>query len=151
MKQRMILAAVSLAGAVYACSNTCSTGAVCGDYNSIGPSSAPSVTPTPSPGATPDPCRVEGVNVGFHSGVSVPFLALGATEQLDATPVNASGEVPAGCNVSRQPTWAVLTPSTCQVIGGGYNPFLRGLKVGGCTLTAAVASVVSSQFSVEVK
>lgn len=156
---RRYLAAVSLMGALvamsYACANTCSTGAVCGDHNVLGPSVTPSPTPLPSPGVTPDPCdprEVGAVNVSFHSGVQMPFLALGETHQLDATPVNRSGlEIPAGCNVARPVTWTVLTPLTCQIIGTGYNPFVRGLRVGTCSLTATVAGVVSSPFSVEVR
>lgn len=133
-----------------ACTNTCSAGAICGDYNSVGPS-VPSPTPLPSPGATPDPCRIESVHVAFHSGVQLPFLALGVTHQVDATPFNSSGQVADGCNVTRAVTWAVQTPTTCQVIGSGYNPFLRGLRVGSCSITATVANVVSAPFSVEVR
>ena len=81
----------------------------------------------------------------------LPFIALGNTEQIDATPLNDSGAVPDGCNVTRTPIWGVLTPTTCQIIGGGYNPFLRGLRVGACTITATVSNVVSSPFSVEVR
>lgn len=135
----------------FACTNTCSTGAICGDSNVIGPSATPIPTPLPSPGATPDPCRIEAVRVAWMGGAQLPFLALGATEQLDATPVNSSGEVPKGCNVAREPLWQVLSPTTCQVIGGGYNPFVRGLRVGLCSVTATVANVVSTPFSVEVR
>jgi len=135
---------------IWACTNDCQFGAICGNYNAISPSGTP--TPVPAlPGATPDPCRIEGVHVAFSSGAQLPFLALGATEQLDATPVNSSGEVPKGCNVAREPSWSVLTPLTCQVIGSGYNPFVKGLKVGTCSITATVVSVVSSPFSVEVR
>lgn len=116
-----------------------------------GPTALPSVTPIPSPGATPDPCRIEAVRVGFNAGVQLSAIALGASEQLDATPVNAGGEVPKGCNVAREPVWQVLTPTTCQVIGSGYNPFLKGLRVGLCSVTATVSNVVSPPFSVEVK
>lgn len=147
----MGIAALTLAAILFGCSNQCESGAICGDYNTFMASALPSPSPTVLPGATPDPCRVEGVDVGFHSGAQLPFLALGASEQLDATPVNSSGEVAKGCNVTRQPTWAVLTPTTCQVIGSGYNPFLRGLRVGSCIVTATVASVVSAPFSVEVR
>lgn len=139
-----VFAALSLAG----CS--CSEGSVCGDGNFIGPT-GPTPTPTPLPGATPDPCRIEAVRVGFNAGAQLSSIALGASEQLDATPVNSSGEVPKGCNVAREPVWQVLTPTTCQVIGGGYNPFVKGLRVGLCSLTASVANVVSPPFSVEVR
>jgi hypothetical protein len=142
-----VVVALSIAG----CDRTCESGAICGDYNNVGPSSLPSPTPVPLPGATPDPCRIESVQVGFHSGAQFPFLALGETHQIDATPFNSSGQVPDGCNVNRSVTWGVLTPITCQVIGSGYNPFLRGLRVGSCSVTATVASVVSAPFSVEVR
>ena len=151
MRRNLIL--VSLLGlvvSVLACTNECSTGAVCGDYNTVGPS-VPSPTPLPSPGATPDPCRIEAVRVGFNAGAQLPFIALGATEQLDATPVNSSGEVPKGCNVAREPIWTDLTPTVCVHVGGGYNPFLRALRVGTCSVTATVANVISPPFSVEVR
>lgn len=145
-KAAIILA--SLLG--FSCSNQCETGAVCGDYNIVGPG-VPSPSPTPLPGATPDPCRIEAVRVSFMGGAQLSSIALGESQQLDATPVNASGEVPKGCNVAREPVWAVLTPATCQVVGGGYNPFIKGLRVGLCSLTATVSSVVSAPFSVEVR
>lgn len=144
------LTLILLALIAVACGRTCESGAICGDYNNVGPS-APSPTPTILPGATPDPCRIESVRVAWHSGAQLPFLTLGATEQIDATPFNASGKVPDGCNVSREPLWQVLTPTTCQVIGSGYNPFLRGLRVGSCSITATVANVVAAPFSVEVR
>lgn len=133
-----------------ACSNTCDTGAICGDHNIVGPGPTPTITPAPSPGATPDPCRVESVRVGFNAGAQMPFVALGSTEQLDATPVNSSGEVPKGCNVAREPVWTDLTPAVCVHTGTGYNPFLRALRVGTCSVTATVANV-SGQFSTEVR
>lgn len=116
-----------------------------------GPTALPSVTPLPSPGATPDPCRIEAVRVGFNAGVQLASIALGSTEQLDATPVNSSGEVPKGCNVAREPVWTDLTPTVCVHIGSGYNPFLKALRVGTCSVTATVSNVVSPPFSVEVK
>lgn len=147
----VLLCLAALVGlAALGCTTTCESGAICGDYNSVGPS-VPTPTPTPAPGSTPDPCRVEGVTVSFHSGAQMPFLALGEAHQIDATPVNASGEVPKGCNVAREPIWQVLTPTTCQVIGSGYNPFVRGLRVGTCSITATVSSVISAPFSVEVR
>ena len=153
MKTRLIL--VSLLGVVVAlfsaCDNTCSTGAVCGDHNVVGPSGATSPTPLPSPGATPDQCRIEAVHLGLNAGAQLSFIALGSTEQLDATPVNSSGDVPKGCNVAREPVWTDLTPTVCIHIGSGYNPFVKGLRVGLCSLTATVANVVSPPFSIEVR
>lgn len=116
-----------------------------------GPSALPTPTPLPSPGATPDPCRIEALRVSFNGGAQLSSIALGESQQLDATPVNSSGEVPKGCNVAREPSWTVLTPTTCQVIGGGYNPFLKGLRVGLCSVTATVSNVISPPFSVEVR
>ena len=138
---------------MWACSNTCATGSVCGTSNTVisGPSGTPTPTPFPLPGSTPDPCRVESIRVGFHSGAQLPFVAVGTLEQLDATPFNSSGEVPKGCNLTREPLWMVLTPLTCQITGGGYNPFLRGLKVGTCTLAASMVNVSSFPFSVDIR
>jgi len=152
LKRTLILAsALGLLGSLYACSNQCSSGAVCGDGNILGPSGTPTPTPLPSPGSTPDPCRIEAVRVAFNGGAQLSSIALGASEQLDATPVNSGGPVPDGCNVAREPIWQVLTPTTCQVIGGSYNPFLKGLRVGLCSVTATVANVISPPFSVEVR
>lgn len=152
MRRALILASLlGLLASGWSCSNQCSTGAVCGDGNILGPSGTPTPTPLPSPGSTPDPCRIEAVRVGFNGGAQLSSIALGATEQIDATPVNASGEVPKGCNVAREPVWTVLTPTTCQVIGGGWNPFLKGLRVGLCSVTATVSNVISPPFSVEVR
>lgn len=145
----------AIVAAISACTNTCSTGAICGDSNVIGPSANPSATPLPSPGATPDPCLVKSLTAGFHSGAQLPFLALGAIEQLDATAFNDSGEVAKGCNVSREPLWTVLTPTTCMVLGSGWNPFVKGLRVGSCGLVASIVSdnrtVNSNPFTVEVR
>jgi hypothetical protein len=150
---KKILAIALLGLALYACDTSCATGAVCGDNNFVGAGALPSPSPVPLPGASPDPCRIESVQVGFHSGAEVPFLALGAVEQLDATPYNSSGRVPDGCNQTRPVTWVVATPTTCQILGvagPGYNPFIRGLKVGACLVTATVSNV-TGQFSVEVR
>lgn len=83
---------------------------------------------------------------------SIPLL--GDPVRLDATPMNDSGPVPDGCQATRSAVWAVLTPTTCQIVSSGtstFNPVLRALKVGGCTLTATVERVVSDPFSVEVR
>lgn len=152
-----IFAALLLGFSLWACDTftTCETGAVCtvGDTNSVTGPSIPTPSPTPSlsPGATPSPCRIEAVRVGFHSGAQIVALPLGTTATLDATPVNSSGAVADGCNITRTPVWAVLTPATCQIIGGGFNPNLRGLAVGVCSLTVTVESVISAPFSVEVR
>ena len=119
------------------------------------PAASPSPSPSPSPGIspTPDPCAIKAVRVSFKGGndSQLPFVPLGTLQQLDATPVNDSGAVPDGCNLTRSVIWAVLTPTTCQISGGGFNPFLRGLRVGNCTLTATVERVISDAFSVEVR
>jgi hypothetical protein len=81
----------------------------------------------------------------------MPFLPLGETHQLDATPMNDQGEVPKGCNLSRDPVWIVHTPQTCQVLNSGYNPFVRGLKVGLCSVAASIGNVSSVPFTVEVR
>lgn len=152
MRRALIL--VSLLGLLASACQTDGGCQVSGSGNMCivgGPSALPSPTPLPSPGSTPDPCRIEAVRVGFNAGAQLPFIALGASEQLDATPVNSSGEVPKGCNVAREPIWTDLTPSICVHVGGGYNPFLRALRVGTCSVTANVANVVSPPFSVEVR
>ena len=150
MNRAMCVILVSLS---WACSNTCASGSVCGTGNVVtsGPSGTPTPTPFPLPGSTPDPCRVESLKVAFHSGAQLPFVAVGALEQLDATPFNSSGEVPKGCNLTREPSWTVLTPATCQITGGSYNPFLLGLKVGSCIVSASIVNVTSAPFSVEIR
>ena len=120
------------------------------------PAASPSPSPSPSPSVapSPDPCLIKAVRVSFAGGSSaqIPSLPLGGEPvRLDATPINDQGPVPDGCNLTRSVVWAVSTPTTCQVIGGGFNPFLRGVRVGGCTLTATVERVVSDPFSVEVR
>lgn len=146
---RKLAPTILLAFLAVTCSNTCESGAVCGDFNSFGPTV--SASPSPRPDATPDPCQIKAVKVGVFGGDQVPFLNLGQLLQLDATPVNDAGEIPKGCNVAREPSWTVLTPITCQVLSTGYNPFLRGLKVGSCAVTATVQSVISTPFTVEVR
>ena len=148
---KRLIAVFAVAFLATTCSTECAGGAVCGDYNVIGPNVPATPTPTPVIGATPDPCRVESVVVSFHSGAQFPFLALGETHQLDATPFNSSGQVSDGCNVTRAAVWTVLTPTTCTIIGSGFNPFVRGIRIGACMLTATVANVVSAPFSVEVR
>lgn len=153
----VLLALAALVGlAALGCSTTCESGAVCGNNNQYaGPSTvlapSPAPSPSPAPGATPDPCRIDAVLVAFHSGAQFPHLALGTVYQLDATPVNSGGEVPKGCNVARVPLWQVLTPSTCQITGNGFNPFVQGIRVGLCSLTVNVSNVVSAPFAVDVR
>jgi len=151
MKNMLLCTVVAVLS--WACSNTCAQGSVCGTGNVVtsGPSGTPTPTPFPTPGSTPDPCRVESIKVAFHSGAQLPFVAVGAVEQLDATPYNSSGEVPKGCNLTREPVWTVLTPATCQIVGGGYNPYVKGLKVGSCILSASMVNVASAPFSVEIR
>jgi hypothetical protein len=117
---------------------------------------SPSPSPSPSPGIspTPDPCLMKAVRVSFAGGSSaqIPSLPLGGEPvRIDATPINDAGAIPDGCNLTRSVVWAVLTPTTCQIVGGGFNPFLRAVRVGNCTLTATVERVVSDPFSVEVR
>lgn len=152
MRKALIL--VSLLGLLVSACQTDGGCQVSGSGNLCivgGPSALPTPTPLPSPGSTPDPCRIEAVRVAFNGGAQLASIALGASEQIDATPVNSSGPLPDGCNVAREPVWTVLTPTTCQVIGGGYNPFLKGLRVGLCSVTATVSNVISPPFSVEVR
>lgn len=118
------------------------------------PSPIPSPSPSPSVSPTADPCAFKAVRVSFAGGSSaqIPSLPLGGEPvRLDATPLNDSGPIPDGCNFARTVTWAVLTPTTCQIVGAGFNPFLKGIRVGVCTLTATVERVVSDPFSVEVR
>ena len=148
------LAALLLLGALVACG---------GQINLFGsptqvqglPAASPSPTASPSPSVaqTPDPCAFKAVRVTFKGGSDsqLPYVPLGTLQQLDATPVNDSGAIPDGCNQARSVVWAVSTPTTCLIVGAGFNPFLRGLKVGGCSLTATVERVVSDPFSVEVR
>jgi len=159
-RQRWRFVAVALiglaAGLLFA---GCFFVAATGPTPTIAPVGTPTPTPSPSPSPsasiapTPDLCLIKAVRVSFSGGSSaqLPFVAVGATERLDATPLNDSGAVPDGCNVLREPLWSVLTPITCQIVGGGYNPWLRGLRVGVCTVTATVSNVISSPFSVEIR
>lgn len=155
MKRRLILASVLGLVATLCVSCGCGDGSVCGSGNIafFGPSSTP--TPTPLPGATPDPCLVRSLAVSFHSGAQLPFIELGVTEQLDATGFNDGGQIPKGCDVAREPAWQTLTPTTCQILGSGWNPFVRGLRVGSCTVTASIVSenrtITSLPFTVEVR
>jgi len=151
------LAAVSLLGLA---ASACFFVAATGPTPTIAPVGTPTPTPSPSPSPsasiapTPDPCLIKAVRVSFSGGSSaqIPSLPLGGQPvQLDATPINDQGPVPDGCNLTRSVVWSVITPTTCQIVGGGFNPFLRALKVGGCTLTATVERVVSDPFSVEVR
>lgn len=134
--------------------------AATGPTPTIAPVGTPTPTPSPTPPTvatvepTPNPCDFRAVRVSFAGGspAQVPSIPLGGEPvRLDATPLNDSGPVPDGCNLTRSVIWAVITPTTCQIVGGGFNPFLRALKVGGCTLTATVERVVSDPFSVEVR
>ena len=120
------------------------------------PAASPSPSPSPSPSVapTPDPCAIKAVRVSFAGGsaAQLPSLPLGGEPvRLDATPINDQGPIADGCNLTRSVVWAVLTPTPCQIIGGGFNPHVRGLRVGLCTLTATVERVVSDPFSVEVR
>lgn len=150
MKNLALVLTLGLVAGLGVGCNTCDGGSVCGRDIFITPSGSPSPTPA-LPGATPDPCVIKAVSVGVFGGDQVPFIALGELLHLDATPKNDSGAVPDGCNTVREPTWTVLTPTTCQVLSSGYSPFLRGLRVGSCSVIATVSNVVSVPFTVEVK
>lgn len=151
-----ILAIVVIIGTLVACDGIINIGGsptqIQGGIPSASPSPSPS--PFPSPGTTPDPCIIKAVRVSFAGGspAQLPSIPLGGDPvRLDATPINEAGPVPDGCQATRSVFWTVLTPVTCQIVGGGFNPFLKGLRVGACALTATVERVVSDPFSVEVK
>ena len=152
------LAAVSLLGlAASGCFLLASTGPTPPLVVGATPTPTPTPQPSPSVAPTPDSCVIKAVRVSFAGGSpaqvsSIPLL--GDPVRLDATPMNDSGPVPDGCQATRSAVWAVVTPTTCQIVSSGtstFNPFLRALKVGGCTLTATVERVVSDPFSVEVR
>jgi len=154
----LALAAVSLLGlAASGCFLLASTGPTPPLVVGATPTPTPSPSPSASPAPTADPCLIKAVRVSFAGGSSAQLPSiplLGDPVKLDATPMNDSGPVPDGCQATRSAVWAVITPATCQIISSGtstFNPFLRGLKVGGCTLTATVERVVSDPFSVEVR
>lgn len=155
--QVFALAAVSLLGLMASgCFLLAATGPtpVIEPVGSATPTPTPSPSPSPTVATTPDPCAFKAVRVSFAGGSSaqLPNIPLGGESvRLDATPLNDSGPIPDGCNFARTVTWAVLTPTTCQIVGAGFNPFLRGVRVGVCTLTATVERVVSDPFSVEVR
>lgn len=134
--------------------------AATGPTPTIAPVGTPTPTPSPTPtpvatvSPTPDLCAFKAVRVSFAGGspAQVPSIPLGGEPvRLDATPLGDSGPIPDGCNLTRSVVWSVITPTTCQIVGGGFNPFLRALRIGGCTLTATVERVVSDPFSVEVR
>lgn len=148
----ILLAAFGAVAALFMAGCSCEQGSICGDGNIVGASASPS--PTPVLLGTPDPCQIKAVSVGIYGGGQVEFLPLGQILHLDATPKNDSGVIPDGCNVTREPTWNVLTPLTCQIFSSGsnaFNPFLRGLRVGSCSVTAMVSQVTSVPFSIEVR
>ena len=152
------LAAVSLLGlAASGCFLLASTGPTPPLVVGATPTPTPTPQPSPSVAPTPDSCVIKAVRVSFAGGSpaqvsSIPLL--GDPVRLDATPMNDSGPVPDGCQATRSAVWAVVTPTTCQIVSSGtstFNPFLRALRVGGRTLAATVERVVSDPFSVEVR
>jgi hypothetical protein len=92
--------------------------------------------------------------IAFSSGVQLPWIVAGQAERLDLTPFNSGGQVTDSCNLARTPSWAVGTPTICLIEGGGYNPFIKGLRPGACNIQASVSSqdrLVVASFTVEVR
>lgn len=87
MKKLYLL--IGIASLAFSCSNDCATGAVCGDYNIVGPRDIPTPTPTATPIVSPnDPCAPPVTAVYLSGPLSV---GVGETFKVDVTPVNASG------------------------------------------------------------
>ena len=160
MSRRFLyLALVASTACVVSTEGFCSSGPTSLTKSVLQGTPTPTPTPTPAPTPlttpTPDPCRIDSMTLDFKDG-SDPFLQAGAatSRQLDLTPYNSSGQVAVTCNVVRNPTWATKTPAVCIVVGGGYNPFLEGLRIGTCTIEAMLISdnrPVVSSFSPEVR
>lgn len=146
-----VVAAVVLLVAVgVACSNTCSAGAICGDYNTIGPSTPfPSPTPIPTASVSPtiNPCSpVTNVNVSGAREVR-----MGEVLTLSVTPVSPSGPLEGPfdyCNVNRYPT-IERASSNLRCVGscGGWAPQFQAVAVGPFEVQIRVEGAVSPVFA----
>lgn len=125
----------------------CDQGASCEGSTSIfsGPSASPTPSATPTPTAspsvspTPDPCKADAIVASLAGGSQLAEIAVtDAPKRLDATAFNQQGEIAKGCNLTRFPVWEVRTPSTCAILGSGWNPHLDGIKVGACEVRACL-------------
>lgn len=139
MKKLLALAAILVLSAI-ACDRTCESGAICGDYNTVGPT-VPSPTPVPLPGATPiDPCKpVVGVNVSGASQVRI-----GQVIDFDITPVGPNGPLEGPldyCNSARLVRAEAVSSNLRQVgsasafkqqfLAVGVGPFSVQFRVEG--------------------
>lgn len=133
------LLVVLVALVALSCSNQCATGAVCGDYNTIGPS-VPTPTPSPSPSASPaDPCKpVIGVNL---SGPTL--VPIGEVFKIHVTPVSPAGPLDGpildACNAGRFVTIEALS-SNLRCVGAcnGFGPQFVAQGVGPFSVTIRV-------------
>lgn len=125
----------------------CDQGASCEGSTSIfsGPSASPTPTPTPTPTASPsvspspDPCKADAIVASLSGGSQLEEIAVtDAPKRLDATAFNQQGEISTGCNLARFPVWEVRTPTTCAILGSGWNPHLDGIRVGACEVRACL-------------
>lgn len=136
------------------CSNTCSTGAVCGDSNFYGPTAqaTPSPTPAATPSATPiNPCSpVVGVNASGPSEVGI-----GEVIDFQITPVGPSGPLEGPldyCNAARQVKPESVSTNLRQVgsasafkqqfLAIGLGPFSVAFRVEGAVSAAQTGTVV---------
>lgn len=146
-----MIAAALIAG----CRATCATGAICGDNNTVAPTSIVTVQPTPAPSATPaESCRVDYVILQPRDGLT---LAVGATGRLSMTPyqtvLNPDGtvaqrEVSEACNLPRIPSIIWASSSAAVTVGTGFEPIVTRVGVGVATITATLEGRVSNSVAV---
>ena len=97
MKQRIMVGLLSLIGAVYACSNTCSAGSICGDGNLVSPAPVVIFPPTPAPLPSPSPAPSMAV---CPLGPSAHLTCAPAVPQLAAAVAEAQSKLTAGASES---------------------------------------------------
>lgn len=151
------LAIIALLGALVAlnfaaCARQCESGAICGDYNVVGPSGTPTPTPSPSPSPTvkAESCAIEYMVLQPRDGLT---LAAGQSGRVSLTPyqtvVNPDGtvaqrEVSEACNLPRIPAIIWTSSSAAVIVGTGFEPVVTRVGVGTAQVTATLEGKVSN-------
>lgn len=156
MRKYLVVVALLCSFAIACDGNFCLVNCDGGQSN-VGPSALPSASASPSPSASPsatpdDPCMPTRAGLNFHSSPSEDRdISAGKSRQLDFTPFKGDEEIPASCNRTRFPAWAVETvkvsptsTSNCSLTGtlDSYIPMLvASTRVGDHCVVRAVLSV----------
>lgn len=129
--------------------STCTSGPVGPSAVKPSPSPEPDIRITPTPKPEPTECTMTSIDIISEGGDQLKVKDL---VRLDATPYRNSTKLPDYCNVGARVLWLTGPDTVCLLEGDvrGFNPMLRAVGVGRCTLSATIGNVGSGQLVITV-